>query len=110
MDLEIYSRFLLALVAVLALIGGIAWLVRRLGLGGRLATNRSRTRRLSLVEVMALDARRRLVLVRRDGHEHLLLLGPSGDLRVETDIPAAPEAEEPAAKNPAALGTVETGR
>lgn len=101
MDLEMYTRFLLALVAVLALIGGIAWLARRLGLGGRLAPNRGKNPRLGLVEVMALDSRRRLVLIRRDAKEHLLLLGPSGDLRVESDIPAPEQAEE--APGPVAL-------
>ena len=98
MDLEMYSRFLLALVAVLALIGGIAWLARRLGLGGKLAPNRGKSPRLSLVEVLALDSRRRLVLVRRDAREHLILLGPGGDLRVETDIPQPEQpVETPAA-------------
>ena len=107
MDLEMYTRFVLALIAVLALIGGIAWLARRLGLGGRLAPNKSKSPRLSLVEVLALDSRRRLVLVRRDSQEHLLLLGPSGDLRVESDIEApAPAAESPA---PVALKRTESG-
>lgn len=94
MDLEMYSRFVLALIAVLALIGAIAWLARRLGLGGKLAPNRGKNPRLSLVEVLALDSRRRLVLVRRDAREHLLLLGPGGDLRVESDISAAKRASE----------------
>lgn len=99
MDLAMYTRFLLALVAVLALIGGMAWLARRLGLGGKLAPNRGKNPRLSLVEVLALDSRRRLVLVRRDSREHLILLGPGGDLTVEADI-APPE--EPA-QSPAAV-------
>ena len=94
MDLEMYSRFILALIAVLALIGAIAWLARRLGLGGKLAPNRGKNPRLSLVEVLALDSRRRLVLVRRDQQEHLLLLGPGGDLRVESDISVAEQASE----------------
>ena len=43
-------------------------------------------RRLDVIEARAIDARRRLVLVRRDGVEHLLLLTPSGDTVVETGI------------------------
>ena len=38
---------------------------------------------------MPIDNRRRLVLVRRDDREHLLLLGPQGETVVETNIPAA---------------------
>ena len=90
MDLELYSRFLIALVGVLALIGLLTWLARRFGLGGKLVPNKGRERRLSIVEVMALDSRRKLVLVRRDATEHLVLLGPGQDVVVESGI-AAPE-------------------
>lgn len=37
-------------------------------------------RRLRIVEQLALDPRRRLVLIRHDGEEHLILLGPGGDV------------------------------
>src|SRR3546814_14733715 len=74
MDLQTYLRFVLALVAVLALIGVLAWLARRYGIGGMLATGGGgRLRRLAIVEVLAVDGRRRLVLVRRDGVEHIIL-------------------------------------
>lgn len=85
MDLETYIQFGLALVFVLGLIGLLALVLRRLGYGGP-ALSRGRQRRLSIVEVAAIDAKRRLVLVRRDGTEHLLLLGTSGDLVVERGI------------------------
>ncbi len=81
MSYDTYWRFLLALAAVVALIGLCAWIARRLGLGGRLATTGSR--RLRIVEVLPLDGKRRLVLLRRDGVEHLLLLGQSSDLVIE---------------------------
>ena len=45
-------------------------------------------RRLSVVEARTLDARRQLVLIRRDGVEHLLLLSPNAETVVETGIPA----------------------
>jgi flagellar protein FliO/FliZ len=90
MPFDTYFRFLLALVFVLALIGVCAWLARRFGLGNRLANNklggRSRTPRLGIVEIQSLDARRKLVLVRRDDVEHLLVLGPTGETVVETNI------------------------
>lgn len=85
MDFETYMRFLLALVLVLALIWLVAWGLRRLGIGGGLLPKTAQ-RRLGIVEVAPLDAKRRLVLVRRDGVEHLLLLGMTHDLVIETAI------------------------
>jgi len=86
MPLDTYFRFLLALVFVLALIGGCAWLAKRFGFGNRLPTIRSRNARLSIVEIQSLDARRKLILVRRDDVEHLLVLGATGETVVETNI------------------------
>jgi flagellar protein FliO/FliZ len=90
MAFDTYFRFLLALVFVLALIGACAWLAKRFGLGNRLPAVRGRMARLGIVEIQSLDARRKLVLVRRDDVEHLLLLGPTGETVVETGIRAAP--------------------
>jgi flagellar protein FliO/FliZ len=78
-------RLIGALVFVLALIGLAAWLMRRFGPAMRLG----RSGRLGLVETIVLDSRRRLVLVRRDNVEHLLLLGATGDLVIEGGINAA---------------------
>ena len=93
MPLDTYFRFLLALVFVLALIGGCAWLAKRFGFGIRTGGNalgiRGRKARLGIVEVQSLDARRKLVLVRRDDVEHLIVLGASGETVVETNIRAA---------------------
>lgn len=88
-------RFLLALVFVLGLIGVLALAAKRAGFSARAtrATPGS-GKRLSIVEVMAVDAKRRLVLIRRDEREHLVLLGVDRDLVVETDI-AAPSAPQP---------------
>ncbi len=88
MELGDYTRFVLALVFVLALIGLLTWLVRRFGLAGRMPTGAKQGRRLDVVEVVALDARRRLVLVRRDRTEHLVLLGATADIVVERGITA----------------------
>ena len=88
---DMYWRFVLALVLVLALIFAVAWIAKRLGLGGRMATARGK-RRLSIEEVLSLDAKRRLVLLKRDGIEHLVLLGIGSDVVIETGIAAAPDA------------------
>ncbi|WP_252509637.1 flagellar biosynthetic protein FliO [Thalassospira sp. TSL5-1] len=80
-----YFRFVAALVFVLGLIGVIALLARRLIPGAR-TVNRGKKRRLALIEVLPLDAKRRLVLVRRDDTEHLIVLSPNGDVVVERNI------------------------
>ena len=92
---DMYWRFVLALVLVLALIFAVAWIAKRLGLGGRMAVARGK-RRLSIEEVLSLDAKRRLVLVKRDGIEHLVLLGIGNDVVIETGIAAPPNMPQPA--------------
>ena len=83
MDWELYLRTLMALVAVLGLIAGGTWIARRTGWGGGRLGQRGK-RRLAIVESMALDGRRRLVLIRRDDAEHLLLIGGGSDLLIDT--------------------------
>jgi flagellar protein FliO/FliZ len=95
MEFDVYLRFMLVLVLVLALIGALAWAARRFGFGGQLIPNTGKSPRLSVVEVRALDSRRKLVLLRRDGREHLVLLGPSQDLLLESGIQAPPEGADP---------------
>lgn len=103
MDVE-YVRFLLALLLVLGLIGLFAYLLRRFGVGAvRISPAfrgkaRGTDRRLAVVEVATVDARRRLVLLRRDDTEHLVLLGHNNDLLIESNIDAgdggAPESQD----------------
>ncbi len=81
-----YLRYVLALVAVLALIALAAWAVRRFGLAGAGTVTRPGRRRLAVVEVLPIDAKHRLVLVRRDQVEHLVLLGGAYESIVETGI------------------------
>jgi flagellar protein FliO/FliZ len=79
---DTYWRFFLALAFVVLLIGACAWLARRFGLAGRFVVAGGR-RRLAVIEVLPLDGRRRLVLLRRDEAEHLVLLGQHTDLVIE---------------------------
>ena len=87
MDMSDYLRFGLALVFVLGLIGLMATIARRAGFGFPIKAIKSRERRrISIVEVTPLDGRRRLVLVRCDDKEHLLLIGPNTELVVANNI------------------------
>ena len=87
MDLVTFARFAAALLVVIGLIAGFAWLMRKYG-HGRLLQAGARGR-IGIVEVTGLDARRRLVLLRRDDVEHLVILGPNGETVVESGIARA---------------------
>src|SRR6187402_1844564 len=94
--------FLFAFIAVLALIGVAAWLVRRFA-NNRLGANTQRGRmpRLAVIDAAAVDGRRRLILIRRDNVEHLLMIGGPSDVVVEANIvraTAAPVRDAPAAR------------
>src|SRR5438270_249515 len=80
-------RFVVAFVIVLALIGLTFWLIRRFGTArvGN-AGQRGRQPRLAVIDAAPVDGRRRLVLVRRDNVEHLLLIGGPSDFVVEQNI------------------------
>ena len=50
--------------------------------------------RIELIERLPLDARRSVALIRRDGREHLILVGPEGSVVLEAGIvPDARDAE-----------------
>ncbi len=82
---DMYWRFAGALILVVAMIFAAAWIAKRLGLGGGIPRNRGK-KRLAIEEVLSLDGKRRLVLIKRDGIEHLLMIGVNDDLVIETAI------------------------
>ncbi len=86
MDLINTLRFIGAFAFVLALIAGLSWLLRRYGMGLRVAAGIG-TSRIGVVEFSSVDPKRRLVLIRRDGVEHLILLSPTSETVIETGIP-----------------------
>jgi len=79
--------FILIFLAALAFLIAGGWLIRRFA-GNRIGaqTNRGRMPRLAVIDAAAVDGRRRLVLVRRDNIEHLLMIGGPTDIVVETNI------------------------
>ena len=101
-DVSPALKFFIAFVIVLALIGVTAWLVRRFsasGFGG--ASARGRQPRLAVVDAAAVDARRKLVIIRRDNVEHLLMIGGPTDVVVEQNIVRAISAQRDKAVEPA---------
>jgi hypothetical protein len=97
-QLPLPVKLIVAFVIVLALIAAVLWVMRRLG-AGRLGAMPSRGRqpRLAVIDAAAVDNRRRLVLIRRDNVEHLIMIGGPTDVVVEQNIvravPVAPPRE-----------------
>lgn len=75
------ARAIFGLVFVLGLIGVVAWAARRYApqLLAKLSAERGE-RRMQVVETLVLDPARRMILVRIDGEERLLLLGEGREL------------------------------
>jgi flagellar protein FliO/FliZ len=87
MDLMDFARYLGALLLVLGLVGGAGLAARRFGLGSFVKP--LSTRRLAIVETLTVGPRQRLLIIRRDGVEHLVFCGPDGTSVIESGIPAA---------------------
>ncbi|MBN9310864.1 MAG: flagellar biosynthetic protein FliO [Devosia sp.] len=100
------SVLALGIVLVLVVLG--LWLVKLLSRSTN-AVGRGRNRRLSVIDHMQVDARRQLLIVRRDNVEHLILTGGPADLVIESGIPVErppaaahrpPQHEVPPPQNP----------
>ena len=83
-----------ALGAVLVAIVLVLWVIKALSrASGNVA--RGRNRRLAVVDSLALDPKRQLLIIRRDNVEHLILTGGPQDVVVETGIPVEEQATVP---------------
>lgn len=71
----LFLQAVFALAATLGLFGVGVYAARRWAPAGLLKLNAAGPKRLAVVETLALDPGRRLVLVRVDEEERLLLLG-----------------------------------
>ncbi len=100
-------RFAAALAFIIGLIGVCAYLAKRFGLATGGFGSSGSLKRLSISEVKVVDAKHRLVLIRRDGKEHLILMGGEQNLLIEAGIDApiavevAPTATDTARPAPA---------
>jgi flagellar protein FliO/FliZ len=104
-EMPLAVRFFLAFLIVLGMIGAIAWALRRFGTGRFRDTARGRQPRLAVIDHASVDGRRRLILVRRDNVEHLLMIGGPTDIVVEPNIvrAIASPRDVPGARTPAGI-------
>ncbi len=96
------AKFAVAFVLVLGLIGVTALILKRFGTGGMPTSGGGRNRqpRLAVLDSAVVDSKRRLVLIRRDNSEHLLLIGGPTDVVVEANINRAGPVTSAAERRP----------
>lgn len=78
--------FILIFAIILGGIFVVLSVIRRFSGGTFVSNGRARQPRLSVMDAAAVDSRRKLVLIRRDDVEHLLLIGGPTDVVVEQNI------------------------
>lgn len=84
-------RFLMALVFVVSLMGGLWIILKKLGMNGGFTMQQGKKRRLKIVEILPIDVKHKAVLLRCDDKDHLVILGPNGETVVEQSMPVGEE-------------------
>jgi hypothetical protein len=67
----------------------------RAAASGGAGFTRPRDKRLGVIEVATVDQKRKLLLLRRDDVEHLVMIGGPIDMLIETGIKGRPHLEPP---------------
>ena len=83
------SRFLVAALGVslaLLCLFIVLWVLRNRAPSPFVRGGRNRQPRLQVLDAAAIDTRRRIVLIRRDNVEHLVMIGGPTDLVIEAGI------------------------
>lgn len=78
-----FFKAVAALVLVLGLMGGLTLALKKLGLGGPMPVV-GKDKRLKIIEVLAVDGRRKVMILQRDDVQHLILLGGNEETVIET--------------------------
>ena len=87
------ARVLFGLIAVVGMIGVTAIVMRKAGLASS-SGGFVRKRRLAVVEMLALDARRRVAIIKCDDKEHLIVLGATSETLVDKNLETPAELPE----------------
>lgn len=95
------TKFVIAAIVVLLgllCLALVLWIIRGRPSSPFIRGGRNRTPRLAVLDAAAIDTRRRLVLIRRDDVEHLIMIGGPTDIVIETRIGTSAPAEQPIEK------------
>jgi len=78
--------YIITITLLIALAGLAFWIAQQSAGGSGLKLFQGKVRRTGVVEATSVDSRRRLVLIRRDNVEHLIMTGGPVDIVIETGI------------------------
>ncbi|BDA85086.1 hypothetical protein Sa4125_26280 [Aureimonas sp. SA4125] len=94
------ATLVLSAAIVLLLVFSVIWVAKR-ALGGQFGQRaKGRGPRLAVMDITAIDPKRKLVLVRRDEVEHLILIGGQNDIVIEANILRVASGARPARTEP----------
>ncbi|UXM94081.1 flagellar biosynthetic protein FliO [Bartonella sp. HY329] len=85
-----YAAYFVAAIIVLWV---IILIIKRITRGTYVVGGKDREARLSVRDAAPIDSKRRLVLIKRDNIEHLILIGGPTDIVIETNISKLPLAD-----------------
>lgn len=83
MELD-YTRFVIALVVVLAALYIVLLVIKRLGIANAHHGLNKDEKQISILETRAVDGKRRLIRVKNGDEEHLLMTGGGQDLLISS--------------------------
>lgn len=95
-----WVRLLIAFTTVIGLIAALGFVLKYISMRGLNFSSLSltgvtpRPRRIQVMESLMIDAQRKCVILRCDDREHLLLLGPTQDIVVATNLSVPPSPPE----------------
>ena len=101
-EFSAYLRYVAALIFVLVLIWLASLLLKR-GMGRRLGLKRPDEASLRILEVLPIDSRHKMVLLKHHERQHLLLLGNDHALVVDAQ---AYQAQNPVKSSPETTKTI----
>ncbi|WP_053005921.1 FliO/MopB family protein [Kiloniella spongiae] len=84
MDYGNYFQFFLSLIFIIGLIFAFSLIAKKLGLGNGPAITGNKLKRLQIKEVRPLDAKRKVIIVQCDNKEHIILVGGTNDLLIDS--------------------------
>jgi len=85
MDIADYVKFASALILVLAMMGILGLILKKIN-GGDIGGKLGAPKRLSVIEQRMIDGKNKMVLIKRDDVEHLVILSNTDTIVVESGI------------------------